>query len=153
MLNSNQRKQVPQTCALPLGQLSHLNKSTFNGFVKLMVQILKQYCCTYSLICADSGDPTHACLLIGSQVCACNYTIPANGQSYGLPCPHFLSTLMRLFQTVYLSWENHASQTLINTPLVTLVRVSVWHFFLQAQPFRRWRADDGNRNHILSMAN
>lgn len=29
MLNSNQRKQVPQTCALPLGQLSHLNKSTF----------------------------------------------------------------------------------------------------------------------------
>ena len=31
----------------------------------------------YSLICAGSGDPTHACLLIGSQVCACNYTIPA----------------------------------------------------------------------------
>ena len=76
MLNSNQREQVPQTCALPLGQLSHLNKSTFNGGLRYKKEI-KIIADSYSLIRADSGDPTHACLLIGSQVCACNYTIPA----------------------------------------------------------------------------
>lgn len=58
MLNSNQRKQVPQTCALPLGQLSHLNKSTFNGFVNLWYKKLKTIADLYSLIRAGDEIPT-----------------------------------------------------------------------------------------------
>lgn len=138
MLNSNQRKQVPQTCALPLGQLSHLNKSTSYFILKPHIRKFKKFCCMYSLIRADSGDPTHACLLIGSQVCACNYTIPASVPSLSSTDSRALSMSLLFYCRI------SKVKTLINTCLVAFVRLSVW--LLSTSAILVWKSSVSDSN-------